>query len=283
MVTDAVWTDLDNDKDLDLAVVGDWLGIELFENQNKKSLRHSATQSLSDKKGFWQTIEAADFDNDGDDDLLVGNLGLNTKFVKGDNSELKMYVKDIDGNGMMDQLIGYKRDNDYYPLLTKDELGKQMPSIINKRFTKYSDFAGQPLDKVIKPDERKGAVERAVNTFASVYVENKGKMSFSVKSLPLEAQFSKIFTFSVGDFDKDGHLDALVAGNLYGVSTYQGRYDASFGWFLKGDGKGNFKTMWPGQSGFMVDGEARSIKKLNIRKKPAIMVTLNNKNVRFFE
>ncbi len=282
LVTDAVWTDLDNDKDLDLAVVGDWLGIEVFENNNK-SLSHSTTQSLSNKKGFWQTIEAADFDNDGDDDLLVGNLGLNTKFVKGDNSELKMYVKDIDGNGTLDQLIGYKRDNDYYPLLTKDELGKQMPSIINKRFTKYKDFAGQPLDKVITPAERKGAIERNVNTFASIYIENKGKMNFETRALPLEAQFSKIFAFSVGDFDKDGHLDALVAGNLYGVSTYQGRYDASFGWFLKGDGKGHFKAQWPAQSGFMVDGEARSIKKLNIHKKPAVMVTLNNKNVRFFE
>jgi enediyne biosynthesis protein E4 len=282
LVTDAIWTDLDNDKDLDLAVVGDWLGIEIFENNNK-SLSRSGSQLLSDKKGFWQTIEAADFDNDGDDDLLVGNLGLNTKFVKGDNSELKMYVKDIDGNGTLDQLIGYKRDNEFYPLLTKDELGKQMPSIINKRFTKYKDFAGQPLDKVITTAERKGAIERNVNTFASVYVENKGKMNFEVRALPLEVQFSKVFAFSVGDFDKDGHLDALVAGNLYGVSTYQGRYDASLGWFLKGDGKGHFKAQWPGQSGFMVDGEARSIKKLNIRKKPAVMVTLNNKKVRFFE
>ncbi len=282
MVTDAVWTDLDNDKDLDLAVVGDWLGIEIFENNNK-SLSRSTTQPLSNKKGFWQTIEAADFDHDGDDDLLVGNLGLNTKFVKGKDSELKMYVKDIDGNGIMDQLIGYKRDNEYYPLLTKDELGKQMPGIINKRFTKYKDFAGQPLDKVITPTERKGAVERTVNTFESVYIENKGKMNFETRALPLEAQFSKIFAFSVGDFDKDSHLDALVAGNLYGVSTYQGRYDASFGWFLKGDGKGHFKAQWPAQSGFMVDGEARNIKKLTIGKKPVTMVTLNNKSVRFFE
>jgi enediyne biosynthesis protein E4 len=281
MVTDAVWTDLDNDKDLDLAIVGDWLGIEIFENNNKKLASH-ITQ-LASQKGFWQTIEAADFDHDGDDDLLVGNLGLNTKFVKGDKPELKMYVKDLDGNGTIEQLIGYKRNNDYYPLLTKDELGKQMPSIINKRFTKYKDFAGQVLDKVINPDERTGAIEKNVNTFQSVYIENKGKMNFEIKALPLEVQFSKVFAFSVGDFDKDGNLDALVAGNLYGVSTYQGRYDASFGWFLKGDGKGSFKALWPAQSGFMVDGEARSIKKLTINKKPAIMVTLNNKNARFFE
>jgi enediyne biosynthesis protein E4 len=281
LVSDAAWADIDNDKDLDLTIVGDWLGIEIFENKNKTFNHIANNESLSKEKGLWQTIQVADFDRDGDVDFMVGNLGTNNKFIKDKQPEIKMYVKDIDGNGSTEQVVAYKRNNEFYPLLGRDELGKQLPSVINKRFTNYKDFAGQTLNEILK-NELKNADEKTVNRFESVYVENKGKGQFNVKPLPFEVQFSKVFAFEIGDFDNDGHLDALAGGNLYGVSTYQGRYDASYGWLLKGDGKGNFKALWPTQSGFFVDGELRGIKSLKINEKKSIITTLLNQKARIF-
>jgi enediyne biosynthesis protein E4 len=281
LVADATWADIDNDKDLDLTIVGDWLGIEIFENKNKKLSQAPTNESLRKEKGLWQTIQAADFDRDGDIDFMVGNIGTNNKFIKDKQPELKMYVKDIDNNNYIEQIVAYKRNNEFYTLLGRDELGKQFPSVINKRFTTYKDFAGKTVSQILKK-EIEGADEKSVNRFESVYIENKGKGKFELKPLPIEIQFSKIFAFEIGDFDNDGHLDALAGGNLYGVSTYQGRYDASYGWLLKGDGKGNFKALWPAQSGFFADGELRGIKPLKINGKKGIIVTLLNQKARIY-
>jgi enediyne biosynthesis protein E4 len=281
LITDAIWADIDNDKDQDLVVVGDWMPVTIFENKNKQLVK--TTNTLSAQKGFWQTIQAADFDHDGDQDFVVGNLGLNNKFIKQAKPELKMYVKDIDANNKTEQIIAYKRNDKWYPLLSKDELGKQLPGIVNKRFTDYKDFAGKVLEDVIKPSELKGADELMVNRFESIYIENKGKGEFEVHHLPLEVQFSKIYAFLPQDFDGDGHIDLLAGGNFYGVSTYQGRYDASYGWYLKGDGKGHFKAVWPTASGFFIDGELRDLKNIKIANKNYILALTNNGKPRIFK
>ena len=283
MTTAAVWADTDNDKDPDLVVVGDWMPIVVFENQGGKTLTSDRQDDeLKQKSGFWHAIEAADFDNDGDIDFMVGNLGLNNRLIKQATPALKMYVKDFDGNGSTEQVLAYLRDDSWYPLNSKDELGKQMPGIINKRFTTYGDFAGKTLTQVFKADELRGSTEKMVNTFESVYVENRGKDGFVVSALPREVQFSKIFTMSAGDFDGDGKLDAVCGGNFYGVSTYQGRYDASFGWFLKGNGKGQFAAVWPTNCGLMLDGELRDLKKINVGGNLSILGIFNNQKPQIY-
>ena len=283
MTTAATWADTDNDKDMDLVVVGDWMPISIFENQAGKTLASSVKNGdLANKTGFWHAIEAADFDGDGDVDFMVGNLGLNNRFIKQAEPALKMYVKDFDGNGSTEQVLAYKRDDKWYPLNGKDELGKQMPGIINKRFTTYKDFAGKTLEQVFKADELEGSTQKTVNTFESVYVENRGKDGFVATALPREAQFSKVFAITAGDFDGDGKLDAICGGNFYGVSTYQGRYDASFGWFLKGNGKGQFTAVWPTNCGLMLDGELRDLKKIDLGNQKAVLGIFNNQRPQVF-
>ena len=289
MITDASWSDYDKDGDQDLIVAGDWMPVKYFENKNKKFYNAeiafvNENNSPALMNGFWQTIVKFDFDKDGDDDFVVGNIGTNTKLRKsGPNSVLKMFVIDIDKNNNLDQIIVYNRGKEFYTLGGKDELGKQLPSVINKRFTDYKSFAGKTVDEIFNRNELKGADELIVDKFESVYLENKGNKKFVVHDLPFEAQASKIFTLFIDDVNKDGNLDIFSAGNFYGVNPYQGRYDSNYGLILKGNGRGGFQSILPTDSGFMLEGEIRDIKKLKTREGELIVVAGNNRALQFFK
>ncbi|GAB3932532.1 VCBS repeat-containing protein [Larkinella terrae] len=289
LVTDAIWMDYDQDKDLDLVVAGDWMPIRVFANQKGKL---EAVKSITDENtplnGFWQCLTAADFDRDGDLDLVAGNLGLNTKFIKQPEPRLKMWVKDFDKNGSVDQVLAYQRNGkNWFPVNFKDELGKQMPSIINKRFTNYTAFAGKPVDELFESSELKDAEEHEVNQFASVYLENQGNGHFVVHTLPMLAQVSKLFALRADDIDNDGFPDVLAGGNFYGVSTYQGRYDANYGLFLKNNGRkaansNRFTALSPFASGFLLDGEVRDIKPIRVSGVPLWLVARNDTTMQVF-
>ena len=288
MITDAVWADYDGDKDVDLILAGDWMPIRIFANTNGKFEEvKPITADDTPLSGFYQRVIAADFDHDGDIDLMAGNLGTNTKLRKTPDSQLRMWVKDVDNNQTSEQIIAYNRGNEWYPLAFKDELGKQIPSIINKRFTNYVSFAGKPLNEVIKDDELKGADEFTVNQFASVYLENQsgrdGSPKFVVHELPLMAQISKLFALEAIDIDHDGDLDVIGGGNFYGVSMYQGRYDASYGLVLQNDGKGKFTSLSPIDSGFLLNGEIRDIRPVRTAQGLLIVVARNGSGLQLFK
>jgi hypothetical protein len=288
MITDAVWADYDGDKDQDLILAGDWMPIRIFVNDSGKFAEaKSITGDETPLSGFYQRVIAADFDKDGDIDLIAGNLGTNTKFRKTPDSQLRMWVKDVDNNQSVEQIIAYNRGKEWYPLGFKDELGKQMPSVINKRFTDYVSFAGKPLDEVLKNDELKDALESTVNQFASVYLENTGNKNggskFVVHELPMMAQVSKLFALQAIDIDHDGDLDVLGGGNFYGVSTYQGRYDASYGLVLRNDGKGSFTALSPVETGFLLNGEIRDIRSVRTAQGTLMVVARNNAGLQIFK
>jgi enediyne biosynthesis protein E4 len=193
-----------------------------------------------------------------------------------------MYVKDIDANQTLEHILTYSLGDKWYPVATKDELGKQLPSV-NKKFTDYKSFAGKTIDEIFTTEQLKDADLLEVNTFESVYLENAGNKSFKLHKLPLEAQISKIFAFHIEDVDQDGNLDVLLGGNFYGVSMYQGRYDASYGLLLKGNGKGNFAPVLPTENGFLLEGEVRDIKSLQTKDGKLLLVARNNLPLQVFK
>ncbi|MFD2573413.1 VCBS repeat-containing protein [Spirosoma soli] len=287
MVTDAVWIDYDQDKDLDLMVVGDWMPIRLFANNNGQF--KEVTSIVTDEvplHGFWQRITAADFDRDGDMDLVAANIGLNTKLRKQPSEKLRMWVKDIDNNQTAEQILAYNVLDNWYPIATKDELGKQIPSIINRRYTTYKAYAGQPVQKLFTTAELNQADELNVDQFASIYLENRdGK--FALHELPMLAQVSKLFALLPIDIDHDGDLDILGGGNFYGVSTYQGRYDASYGLILRNDGKSSegdlqLTPLSPIDCGFMLNGEVRDIQTVKTAQGLLITVARNGQSIQLF-
>lgn len=281
MITEAIWADLDRDGDLDLTVVGDWMSIKMFSN--KKGKFTLMDNGLAEFTGFWSGLTSGDFDHDGDVDLVVGNLGTNTKLRKSVDGRLKMYIKDIDKNDTKEHIIGYSRGDAYYPINSKDEMGKQIPSIINKKYTAYHMFAGKSLEELFGEKELSGAVERLINTFESVYLENLGGGKFKKINLPSLAQVSKVMVLRSEDVDKDGYLDVILGGNFNGSSMYQARYDAFFGLILKGNGKGKFTVLLPTDTGFMQDGDVRDIKMVHTPKQNLYFVTRNNDRMQIFK
>ncbi len=289
MLTDAVWADVNNDRQPDLVVAGDWMAPRVFLTQKGKLTEVDKLFGDVPMAGFWQCLAAADFDKDGDIDLMAGNLGLNTKFRKGPDGQLRMWVKDMDGNQTTDQVLAYKRlgnTGDWFPVATKDELGKQMPGIINKRYVAYSSIAGKPVSTIFTASELVDADERTIDQFASVYLENTGKKgeppTFQVRSLPLLAQVSKVFALTPFDADGDGDLDVLGGGNFYGVGTYQGRYDASSGFVLYNE-KGRFTAPSPYDTGFVLNGEIRSIVPVQGRSGQFVLAGRNGGRVQVFQ
>nr|WP_310590286.1 VCBS repeat-containing protein [Dyadobacter bucti] len=279
MVTDAVWADINGDKQNDLVIVGDWMPVTVFLNQQGKLKKEDGFSAPS---GFWQCVKAADFDQDGDMDLVVGNLGTNNKFRKNAESGLKMWVKDFDNNQGLEQVLAYNVDESWYPVAFKDELGKRIPSIINKRFTDYKSFAGKTIDEIFKPEELKDSRLLEVGKFESVYLENSGGR-FIVHDLPREAQVSKLFAFATTDINGDGRPDLLGGGNYLGVSAYQGRYDSSYGLVLINRGKGKFESLSPIDTGFLLDGEIRDIRAVNTKEGPVWVVARNNLPLTFLK
>jgi enediyne biosynthesis protein E4 len=281
MTTDAIWADIDQDGDQDLTVIGDWMGIEIFENDKGKLKR--TENGLEELTGFWRGITAGDFDKDGDIDFVIGNLGTNTKLRKEANGKLKLIMKDFDANDAMDQILVYNRGKEWYPANSKDEMGKLLPSIINKNFTTYKDFAGKPIDEIFTKEELKGAKELLINTFESVYLKNNGDGTFEKIALPSLAQVSKVMSMISEDVNNDGNLDVIIGGNFNGASMYQAQYDGFFGLILLGDGKGGFTASIPTNNGFLTKGNVRDIKTLNTKNGKLYFVIRNNKSLQVFK
>lgn len=280
MVTDAVFTDIDQDGDHDLMLAGEWMQIVVLENNNGLFTNVSDKYDLNDTRGLWWSIEASDLDNDGDDDYVIGNLGRNNKFKSTKEHPFKVYANDFDGNGTNDVVLSKFYKDDYVPLRGRECTSQQMPFVAEK-FKDYHSFASSNVLDILPEEKIEDAVIYEIDNFESIILINEnGKLLR--KSLPVQTQVSPIKASIIRDFNGDGFEDILIIGNHYGVEVETVRYDAGIGALVLGDGKNNFKYISPLESGFYVPYDGRDIKYMKHNNGNLIIVSINNGPLKVF-
>ena len=281
MVTSSLWSDYDNDGQIDLIVVGEWMPITIFKN-NKGSFKNITKDlNLDATTGWWFSINEGDFDNDGDLDYIVGNLGLNYKYKANKEETFDIYVNDFDKNKSNDIVLSYYNGGEKFPVRGRECSSQQIPAI-KKKFKNYETYSNATLVDIYTEQDLSSSLHYQVNSFASVFLENK-EGAFITHELPTEAQFSSINQILVDDYDEDGNLDAIIAGNLYVSEVETPRNDASFGYYLKGNGKGKFKAIPPSKSGLYIKGDTKDMVEIKIGNKKYIIAAKNDDYLQFIE
>ncbi len=281
MVTDAIWSDYDNDDDLDLIVVGEWMPITIFKNEDGKFVNVTEELGLLKEVGWWFSVDKSDFDNDGDEDFLIGNLGENYKYKASYDEPFTVNYRDYDNNGKKDLVFGYYNFGKHYPLSSRSKSIFQIPALKSK-FLTYHDFASATLLEVYG----NGFLDKSLNynatTFSSKYMENLGNGNFKLHNLPALAQFSPINDFIIKDLNGDGFDDILLAGNLYGSEIETARADAGLGLLLLGNGNGEFVVQEPIKSGIYLNSDVKQLAPISIGNSFSFVVANNNDFIRLF-
>ena len=280
MITDAAWTDVDGDKMLDLIVVGEYLPISVFKNQNGKFQRLENDQ-LALSNGFWNCIKVADLDNDGDEDLILANHGLNSRLKASTEKPVSMYINDFDNNRSAEQIITTYNGKAAYPLALRHDLVMQLPEL-KKRYLKYENYKEQGIEDIFPSEVLERAIVLRAYEMRTSIALNDGNGNFSLSPLPAAAQLAPIYAIACDDLDKDGHLDLILGGNFYESKPEIGIYDATYGLVLMGDGSGQFKSLSPQESGLFVKGQIRDIETIKIAEKKAFLIVKNDDEVEIY-
>ena len=287
MLTSSVWTDFDNDNRLDLIIAGEWMPIRFFKNTNGILKEVTTSTGLEHTNGMWRTLIIDDIDNDGDSDLVAGNYGLNNNYKVSGKEPMQLFASDIDGNGSVDPVMFYyiKDKNGIrrpFPGISRNLFADQVPAI-KKRFLRYENYAHASYDDIFKGKQDDEILKLRCDELRSCFFENLGNGKYLKHALPIEAQFAPVNAILCDDFDKDGIKDLLLAGNEYQVEVVTGRYDASYGCFLKGIKEKKFRFILPVESGFIIKGDVKDMELVHLRnKEKIILAAVNNDSLRVF-
>jgi enediyne biosynthesis protein E4 len=276
MVTQAQWFDMDKDGDKDLLICSEWGGIDVFINTKGRFER----RQLTDKRGWWNCLLPVDIDNDGDIDLVAGNLGLNSRLKASESKPVQMYYQDFDDNGKKEQILTYFLGDKELAFANKAELEKQIP-LIKKKFLFAEDFAKATLKEIFSASKLASAQKYSANYFSNSLLINNGNLQFSVQDLPHEAQFSSIKSAVVVDANGDKLPDIFLSGNYYENNIQMGRYDADFGTILVNKGKGVLVA--ESINGLVIKGQVRKMKPIMINKNPSWVLAKNNDSVQVIQ
>jgi len=274
MVTDLSWSDLNGDGQKELVVVGEWMPVSVFQMKNGKLEDATQAFGLAKTNGLWNRLALADLDKDGDLDLVTGNLGLNTRFAASADAPFRCYAKDFDNNGTLDPIVAYTEGGKIYPLLQKEVLVKQMP-ILKKKFLYSKDYAKATISDLWPQKDLDAALNLQCYQMETCWWENQGG-KFVRKNLPIQAQIAPVQGIICEDFNGDGNLDLLMAGNKYGFEVETNPCDSGNGLLLLGDGKGNFSWLDNMLSGFWAMREARDLAMIRGAGGKKIIVVANN-------
>ncbi len=277
MITDAIWTDFNEDDIPDLITVGEWTSPQFFENKNGKLSNVTGTVLTEKLNGLWQTIQPFDIDNDGDVDYMLGNYGLNTKFRATEQFPLRMYYGDFDGNQKTETILAQEKDAKYYTLLGLDDLAGQM-NFLRKKFTSYKSFAGKTIEEIFDKKTLDKARLFEVHQLASGYLKNE-QGTFTFVPFDDELQVGPMTKMISYDFDKDGSKEVLMAGNYHGLIPFHGRFDGFPGAVVKND-----KEMITGDDTGLnfTQKSVRSLNMINFKGIDYLLVTMNNEKIEIY-
>jgi enediyne biosynthesis protein E4 len=278
MITDAEWFDLDGDNKEDLIIVGDYMPVTIFRNKGGKLERDHTIKGLDKSHGWWNRIIKTDLDNDGDTDFVLGNHGTNSRFRASVDEPVTLYLNDFDQNGTVEHIICTYVAGKSIPIVLRHDLVQQIPSL-KKRFLRYEDYKTTTITDLFPEKQVSESLRLDAYCLENSVLINEGENSFVLRALPREAQISPLYAIAVRDFDGDGLSDLILGGNLYRVKPEIGRYDASYGIFLKGNGKGGFTPVPNLQSGLNLDGEVRDIVLIQVDDEELMLVIRNNDSV----
>ncbi len=283
MVTGAAFFDVDKDGWQDLILAGAWMPITIFKNNQGTFTNETIKYGLQQTTGLWTTLSIADINNDGLEDVLLGNWGENSKLTASRQFPLKLWWGDFDNNGTVEQLLAVHKQGEYFSFLGKEDIEKQLPSVVRRKFADYASFAGKNMDEVFGSLLQKSTMLSAGGLSSMALIQSTGH-SFKMVKLPASLQWSPLFSFCVNDFNGDGKADIISGGNFYGVSPYEGRYDASYVDVLVSDKtKDELQPLPSYKSGLWVKGEVRDIKVIKGKGgKRIIAVAVNNNKIHFF-
>ncbi|MDX2302894.1 MAG: VCBS repeat-containing protein [Microscillaceae bacterium] len=276
LVTDAKWGDVDGNSYPDLVIVGDWMPVTIFKN-NQGQLTQ---EMLPESTGLWSSVDLSDLDQDSDLDILAGNLGLNSKLKASPKHPLKMYVDDFDANGSVEQLLYHWQGNADRLFMTKDELSKQLVEL-NKKYMGYQAFAEAKPEEIFEPARLQKADKKTAEELKTCLYRNEGKGNFKQTVLPDEVQFAPVWAILTDDLNSDGYKDMYLGGNLYEINIQMGRYDASFGNLLLGNKTGMFTNQALSTTGVYLNGQIRAMKLIQVDGKKMILVARNKDKLRF--
>ncbi|QEC68200.1 hypothetical protein FRZ67_13140 [Panacibacter ginsenosidivorans] len=278
MVTDARWFDYDKDNKPDLVMAGEYMPVKIFHNEGGKLKEVTATLNMQNTNGWWNRIQIADVNNDGYPDIIAANHGLNSRFRATQQKPVCMYAADFGNNGTIQQIVTCYNGDSAYPMVLRHDLVAVLPAL-KKKYLKYESYKNQTIEDIFSKEQLDSATKLEAYTMQSTVFINNKNASFTAKPLPASAQLSCMYAIAAADFDKDGNTDILMGGNFYESKPEAGIYDASYATVLKGDGKGNFTSLTPQQSGISIKGAVRDMQLIKKGKKELIIVAKNNDQV----
>lgn len=275
MVTDFVWTDFDQNGSPDLVVVGEWMPVSFFKNENGFFTEVTQEMNASDTRGWWFSIAAADLNGDHKEDLILGNLGKNYKYQAATDATFDLYVSDFDQNKQRDIVLSYHHDGEAFPVRGRQCSSEQMP-MIKETFKNYNAFAAANLKEIYSEKALKQSeIHFSVNSFSSQIWQSNEAGNYDRKDLPTLCQLSSVNTILIHDFNQDGALDLVLGGNLFTSEVETKRNDASIGQYLQNNGKGQFIPIAYPSSGLIIDKDVKDMVIIS-RPKDQLLIIANN-------
>ena len=282
MVTDSEFIDIDNDGKNELVVVGEWMPILVFKNLNNKFLNISDSLGLSKTNGLYNEVHCLDINNDGFNDIIIGNYGLNSMFKASVDKPLTLYVNDFDKNGRTEQILGMYYEDNLYPIVQLKDLWMQLP-YLKKEYLKFENYKNKKMNELLDKSAMKNTKILEVYNLASLILQNESGIKFQIDTLPFMAQISPIYSILSDDLNNDGYNDIILGGNLSEIKPEFGPSKASYSSLFIGNKDSKFEYITSNKSGIFIDGDLRDLVKMKINKKDSYIFALNNSKIKILE